>query len=169
MKIEIEYNYKEILIPDYEKIIRRVVEEALDYENCPYETQVYVLLTDNEEIHQVNLAQRQIDRPTDVLSFPMAEYTHPADFSDLEEREPDAFHPETGELMLGDILISMDKVREQAAEYGHTPARECGFLTVHSVLHLLGYDHERDEADRRLMREKEERTLAALGLTRTEA
>ena len=73
MKIEIEYNYKEILIPDYEKIIRRVVEEALDYENCPYETQVYVLLTDNEEIHQVNLAQRQIDRPTDVLSFPMAE------------------------------------------------------------------------------------------------
>ena len=124
MKIEIEYNYKEILIPDYEKIIRRVVEEALDYENCPYETQVYVLLTDNEEIHQVNLAQRQIDRPTDVLSFPMAEYTHPADFSDLEEREPDAFHPETGELMLGDILISMDKVRKQAAAVrGQTPGR----------------------------------------------
>ena len=165
MKIEIEYNYKEILIPDYEKIIRRVVEEALDYENCPYETQVYVLLTDNEEIHQVNLAQRQIDRPTDVLSFPMAEYTHPADFSDLEEREPDAFHPETGELMLGDILISMDKVREQAAEYGHSEKRELAFLVAHSMLHLLGYDHMSPE-EAAVMEQKQEAALQALGITR---
>ena len=165
MKIEIEYNYKEILIPDYEKIIRRVVEEALDYENCPYETQVYVLLTDNEEIHQVNLAQRQIDRPTDVLSFPMAEYTHPADFSDLEEREPDAFHPETGELMLGDILISMDKVREQAAEYGHSEQRELAFLVAHSMLHLMGYDHMEEE-ERRLMEERQRGIMEKVNILR---
>lgn len=165
MKIEIEYTYEEKFIPDYEKIIRRVIEEALDYENCPYETQVYVLLTDNAEIHQVNLAQRQIDRPTDVLSFPMAEYTRPADFSDLEEREPDAFHPETGELMLGDILISMDKVREQAAEYGHSEKRELAFLVAHSMLHLMGYDHM-EEGERQEMESKQEEILSRCGYVR---
>ena len=165
MKIEIEYSYEDTFIPDYEEIIRRVVETALDYENCPYEAQVYVLLTDNEEIHQVNLEQRQIDRPTDVLSFPLAEYTRPADFSDLEERESDVFHPETGELMLGDILISMDKVKEQAREYGHSEQRELAFLVAHSMLHLMGYDHMED-GEREEMERKQEEILTQCGYLR---
>ena len=165
MHIEIEYSYEEKFIPDYEDIIRNVVETALDYEDCPYEAQVYVLLTDNAEIHQVNLEQRQIDRPTDVLSFPMAEYTHPADFSALEEREPDAFHPESGELMLGDILISMDKVKEQAEKYGHSQERELAFLVAHSMLHLLGYDHMEDE-EKAVMRNREEAVMNQLDLRR---
>ena len=165
MHIEIEYSYEEKFIPDYEDIIRNVVETALDYEDCPYEAQVYVLLTDNAEIHQVNLEQRQIDRPTDVLSCPMAEYTHPADSSDLEEREPDAFHPESGELMLGDILISMDKVKEQAREYGHSEKRELAFLVAHSMLHLMGYDHMEEE-ERIVMEQKQEEILKQCGYLR---
>ena len=114
MTFEIENVYPEVILPDYETVIKNVIEAALDYEKCPYEAQVYVLLTDNEEIHEINKEHRQIDRPTDVLSFPMADYPVPGDFSDIEERDPDAFHPETGELILGDIIISMDKVKDQA-------------------------------------------------------
>lgn len=158
MTIEIEYCYDEIVIADYKALIEKVILTALDYEECPYESQVYVLLTDNEEIHQVNLEHRQIDRPTDVLSFPMANFVHPADFSDLEEREPDAFHPETGEFILGDILISMDKVKEQALEYGHSYERELAFLVAHSMLHLMGYDHM-EEGERQIMEEKQEEIL----------
>lgn len=165
MNIEIEYCYKENFIPDYEIIIRRVIEEALDYEKCPYESQVYVLLTDNEEIHQVNLTHRQIDRPTDVLSFPMVSFINPGDFSDVEEREPDAFHPESGELILGDILISMDKVKEQAGEYGHSCIRELAFLVAHSMLHLMGYDHMEEE-ERLLMEKKQEEILKLCGYVR---
>lgn len=165
MNIEIEYNYEEQVVSDYEEIIRKVICTALDYEKCPYEVQVYVMLTDNKEIHQVNLEQRKIDRPTDVLSFPMAEYTQPADFSDIEEREPDAFHPLTGELMLGDILISMDKVKEQAREYGHSEKRELAFLVAHSMLHLMGYDHM-EEAERLLMEKKQEEILTLCGYIR---
>lgn len=165
MHIEIEYSYEEKFIPTYQEIIENVVNTALDYEQCPYEAQVYVLLTDNEEIHQFNREQRQIDRPTDVLSFPMASYNRPADFSDLEEREPDAFHPESGELMLGDILISMDKVREQAGEYGHSPERELAFLTAHSMLHLMGYDHMEEE-ERKTMEKRQEEILKICGYVR---
>ncbi|MCD8020240.1 MAG: rRNA maturation RNase YbeY [Clostridiales bacterium] len=165
MKIDIENCYKENIVPDYETIIRKVIERALDYEECPYETQVYVLLTDNEEIHQVNLEHRQIDRPTDVLSFPMVSYTQPADFSDVEERDPDAFHPETGELLLGDILISMDKVQEQAEEYGHSLQRELAFLVAHSMLHLMGYDHMED-GERQIMERKQEEILKQCGYVR---
>lgn len=165
MNIEIEYSYGEQVLPDYEEIIRTVISTALDYERCPYEVQVYVLLTDDVEIHQVNLEQRNIDRPTDVLSFPMAEYIYPADFSDIEEREPDAFHPVTGELLLGDILISMDKVKEQAREYGHSEKRELAFLVAHSMLHLMGYDHM-EEQERLLMEKKQEEILTLCGYTR---
>ena len=165
MTFEIENVYPEVVLPDYETVIKNVIEAALDYEKCPYEVQVYVLLTDNEEIHQVNLEQRQSDRPTDVLSFPMATYTTPADFSDLEEREPDAFHPETGELILGDILISMDKVKEQAREYGHSCKRELAFLVAHSMLHLMGYDHMVDE-ERLVMEKKQEEILLQCGYVR---
>lgn len=165
MKIEIEHTYKENVVPEYQAIIENVVNTALDYEKCPYETQVYVLLTDDEEIHQINREHRQIDRPTDVLSFPMAEYPVPGDFEDIEEREPDAFHPESGELILGDILISMDRVQAQAQEYGHSVQRELAFLVAHSMLHLMGYDHM-DEEERRQMEQKQEEILNICGYTR---
>ena len=146
MTFEIENVYPGVVLPDYETVIKNVIEAALDYEKCPYEAQVYVLLTDNEEIHQINREHRQIDRPTDVLSFPMADYPVPGDFSDIEERDPDAFHPETGELMLGDIIISMDKV-------------------AHSMLHLMGYDHMVEE-ERIVMERKQEEILKSCGYIR---
>ena len=118
MSIIIENEYEgEINIP-YEKIAHEVIEAAIDYVDCPYECEVNLMLTDNETIHAINKEQREIDRPTDVLSFPMAEYEEPADFSKIEE-DPMAFDPESGEFLLGDIVISMDKVWEQAENYGY--------------------------------------------------
>ena len=93
----------------------------------------------------MNREFRNIDRATDVLSFPMLEYEKPGDFSFLEEAENDCFNPDTGELLLGDIVISKDKVLEQAEAYGHSPRRELAFLTAHSMLHLMGYDHMEPE------------------------
>ena len=95
----------------------------------------------------------------------MTSYERPADFSDLEDREPEAFHPETGELLLGDIIISMDKVKEQAKEYGHSCERELAFLVAHSMLHLMGYDHMEEE-ERLLMEEKQEEILRKCGYVR---
>lgn len=150
---------------DYEKVAKEVMEAALDYEGCPYETTISLLLTDNEGIHQMNKEFRQIDRPTDVLSFPNVDYTAPADFSDIEEMAEDYFDPESGELCLGDIVISIDKVFEQAQEYGHAPLREYAFLIAHSMLHLMGYDHmEPQEA--KIMEEKQEEILKQLGINR---
>ncbi|MCI6859436.1 MAG: rRNA maturation RNase YbeY [Eubacterium sp.] len=165
MTFEIENNYPEQVVPDFEEVINKVIEAALDYEKCPYEAQVYVLLTDNGEIHEINREHRHIDRPTDVLSFPMAEYPVPGNFSDIEQRDPDTFHPETGELILGDIIISMDKVKEQAETYGHSPKRELAFLVAHSMLHLMGYDHMVDE-ERLVMERKQEDILTICGYLR---
>ena len=153
MTINIDCETEDKLELPYEEIIRNVVLSSLEYENCPYEAEVNVVLTDNEEIHKLNLEYRGIDRPTDVLSFPMLEYDTPSDFSHVEEDYEDCFNPETGELMLGDIILSVDKVREQAESYGHSETRELAFLVAHSMLHLCGYDHmedgEREEMERR--------------------
>lgn len=152
---------------DVEEIAGKVIEEALEYENCPYDVIVDILLCDNEEIHAMNKEHRGIDRPTDVLSFPNVDYETPADFSKIEDSIEDYFDPESGELCLGDIVISVDKVLEQAAEYGHSPKREYAFLIAHSMLHLLGYDHmEPDEAA--VMEHKQEEILNRLGITRNE-
>lgn len=166
MTVEIEYE-AEIEMPlsiEYHSFIQNVIEAALDYENCPYEVEVNVLLTDNATIQAINLEQRQIDRPTDVLSFPMQEYPTPSDFSELE-KEATAFHPETGELLLGDIVISVEKVMEQAEKYGHSIERELGFLVAHSMLHLFGYDHM-EENEAKKMEKKQEEILQKIGLTR---
>ena len=144
MTINIDCETEDKLELPYEEIIRNVVLSSLEYENCPYEAEVNVVLTDNEEIHKLNLEYRGIDRPTDVLSFPMLEYDTPSDFSHVEEDYEDCFNPETGELMLGDIILSVDKVREQAESYGHSETRELAFLVAHSMLHLCGYDHMED-------------------------
>ena len=165
MTIDIEYDYPELVTDQYRDIIEKVILTALDYEDCPYESMVYVLLTDNESIHTINMEHRGIDRPTDVLSFPMHDFPVPADFSEIEETDPDAFHPDTGELMLGDIIISVDKVREQSESYGHSPIRELAFLTAHSMLHLMGYDHMEDE-ERKVMEAKQEEILNLCGYRR---
>ena len=146
MTVTIEYEAQKRLELPFEEIIRQVAEESLDYVKCPYEAEVNVLLTDNEGIHQINLDTRGIDAPTDVLSFPMCDFSVPGDFSHLEECPEEYFNPDTGELMLGDIVISVDKVEEQAEKYGHSQTRELAFLTAHSMLHLSGYDHM-EEAD----------------------
>ena len=125
-------------------LAEKVINAALDYIKCPYEAEVNLLLTMNQEIQEMNQQFRQIDRPTDVLSFPMVEYEEPGEFEFLENAD-EYFHPETGELMLGDIVLSKEKVLAQAEEYGHSVEREYAFLIAHSMLHLFGFDHMEEE------------------------
>lgn len=150
---------------DYKEIARAVAERILADEGCPYETEISLLLTSDEEIRVINREQRGIDRATDVLSFPQMEYERPSDFSWAEAHEYDCFNPESGELILGDIVVSLDKVSAQAEKYDHSPRREFAFLIAHSMLHLLGYDHmEADEAA--VMEAKQEAVLEKLGIVR---
>ena len=148
-----------------QEVAEAVISETLDYEDCPYEVQVNIILTNNEEIHQINLEHRGVDASTDVLSFPMIEYAYPSDFTVLEADGMDNFDPDTGELILGDIVISVDKVMEQAEKYGHDVKREYAFLIAHSMLHLFGYDHM-DELERETMEHKQEDILMRLNITR---
>lgn len=126
---------------DTEETARLVIEAVLESEGCPYSTEINVLLTTNEDIREMNQMFRHMDKATDVLSFPMQEYEMPGDFSHLEEYPQGCFNLETGELILGDIVISKEKVLSQANDYGHSSRREYAFLIAHSMLHLLGYDH----------------------------
>lgn len=112
-----------------------------------------------------NKEYRQVDAPTDVLSFPMVDYEKPSDFDHVEDAVEDYFNPETGELMLGDIVISVDKVEEQAEKYGHSQTRELAFLVAHSMLHLCGYDHMVDE-ERLVMEDRQRQILDTRGYTR---
>lgn len=148
-----------------EEYIEKVILAALDYVDCPYEAEVNVLFTDNDGIHEMNQEYREIDRPTDVLSFPMVEYKIPGNFDDLEEEQEDCFHPDTGELMLGDIVLSYDKIKEQATEYGHSELRELCFLVAHSMLHLFGYDHMEEE-EREQMERMQREILEQLNILR---
>ena len=142
---------------DTEETAELVIEAALEYEGCPYEAEINLLLTTDEAIREMNQMFRQIDKATDVLSFPMLDYEEPGDFSKMEDHAQDCFNPESGELMLGDIVISKDKVLAQAEAYGHTPRREYAFLIAHSMLHLFGYDHM--EEDERLSMEQKQREI----------
>lgn len=150
---------------DYEALAGEVVAFAIDHEGFPYEAEVNLTLTDNEGIHEINRMYRQIDAPTDVLSFPMLSYEQAGDFSALEEDYEDNFNPDTGEIMLGDIVISVDRVREQAAAYGHSERREFAFLIVHSMLHLFGYDHMTPE-DAAVMEPKQRQILEEMNISR---
>lgn len=150
---------------DTKEILQRVMEEVLELENCPYEAQVNLLITDNEGIREYNRQYREIDAPTDVLSFPMLSFEAEADFSIAEEQEADCFDPESGELILGDIIISAERVKEQAEKFGHSQKREFAFLTAHSMLHLCGYDHMKEE-EAEIMESKQEEVLVRLGITR---
>lgn len=146
------------------ELAEKVINAALDYVNCPYEAEVNLLLTMNDEIQEMNQNFRNIDRPTDVLSFPMIDYEEAGNFDFLED-VMDAFHPESGELMLGDIVISKEKVISQAEEYGHSIEREYAFLIAHSMLHLFGYDHMEDN-ERIEMEQKQKEILEILEIVR---
>ncbi len=150
---------------DTEETVRAVCTAVLEAEGCPYETQVNVVLTDNAGIREMNRESRGIDRETDVLSFPNVDFQTSGVFDIDEDREADYFDPDTGELLLGDILISVDRVREQAENYGHSLRREFAFLVAHSMLHLCGYDHM-ESAEAEVMEKKQEEILSGLGITR---
>ena len=159
-------NETEVVFPfSVEDTATLVAEAVLDAEGCPYEVTLNLLLTDNEGIREYNRNYRQIDRETDVLSFPNLDFEMPGSFDGVEEHEADYFDPDSGELILGDIIISVDKVKEQAESYGHSLKREFAFLVAHSMLHLCGYDHM-EEKERIIMEEKQEAVLQSLGITR---
>lgn len=148
----------------YVQLAEDVVNAAMDAEDFPYEAEVNVLLVTREEIHRINLEQRQIDAPTDVLSFPLIAYPAAGDFSKVEE-DSDNFNPDTGEALLGDIILCVDKIKEQAAEYGHSERREYAFLILHSMLHLFGYDHM-TEQEAAIMEQKQRNILEDMQIFR---
>ncbi len=141
-------------------LIRRAITTALMAEGMTLRCEVNVNVTDDAGIHEVNLAMRDVDRPTDVLSFPMFDLT-PGELPD----ETDA-DPATGLIPLGDMCLSMERVKAQAEEFGHSDRRELAYLVVHSVLHLLGYDHLDEGEEKARMRAREEAIMENLGLTR---
>ena len=142
--------------------LRRCITAALDAEGVNVPCEINVLVTNDDTIRAINRQTRNVDRPTDVLSFPMFEY-QPGAFPDDVSADID---PETGLLPLGDMVLSLERAAAQAQEYGHSLRREAGYLTIHSVLHLLGYDHVDEGPMKRQMRAREERILADLLLPR---
>ena len=154
----IEVNYNAISeLPNEEKLIKEVVSRVLEEEKVLPEVDVYITLTNNEEIHKINKEYRDVDRPTDVLSFPMYERDEIASLKNDTDDEI--------EKILGDIIVSVEKVREQAEEYGHSFERELAYLVTHGMLHLLGYDHIIEE-EKAVMRKREEEILETLNITR---
>ncbi|HIW81550.1 MAG TPA: rRNA maturation RNase YbeY [Candidatus Acetatifactor stercoripullorum] len=144
---------------------KQVAKEVLEAERCPYEVQVNLLVTDNAGIREFNKEYRGIDAETDVLSFPGLEFARPGVFEIEESSLHDCFDPDSKELILGDIIVSADRVREQAENYGHSEEREFAFLVAHSMFHLCGYDHM-EETEARVMERKQEEVLKTLGITR---
>ena len=139
-------------------LIRRTIRTALAAEGLTAPCEVDVLLTDDDGIHEINREMRQVDRPTDVLSFPEFELT-PGQLPGPEDADPG-----TGLIPLGDMVLSMERVAAQAREYGHSKRRELSYLVTHSVLHLLGYDHLDEGPMKAQMRAREEAIMALLGL-----
>lgn len=151
---------------DPEEVAALVAKEVLRSEGCDREVEISLTITNDEGIQELNREFREIDRSTDVLSFPNVSYEEPGDFSVMEgEQEVDLLNPDTGNIMFGDIVVNEDRVRSQAQEYGHSTKREFAFLIAHSMLHLCGYDHmEEDEA--KVMEKKQSDVLNTLGITR---
>ena len=150
---------------DEEEVAKAVIEKALSYVNCPYDVEISLLITDNEGIREYNRDYRNIDKETDVLSFPNVDYEIPGDFSKVEDRYEDYFDPDGGRLVLGDMILSAPKVLEQAKAYGHSDKREYAFLIAHSMLHLCGYDHMEEE-ERAEMEKHQKEILNALEIRR---
>lgn len=151
---------KEEWTSELEELVMSVCERALESEECDFDAQISLTLVDNEEIREINNEQRGIDRATDVLSFPMLEFDENGDCLDADYEMDGEF------VILGDIVISMERAREQSIEFGHSFKREIAFLVAHSMLHLLGYDHVDDPEGERIMFTKQENILQSLGITR---
>ncbi len=149
---------------DYQKVANDVINTSMDHLKFPFEAEISVTLTDNDGIQSINNEFRNIDAPTDVLSFPMIEYESPGDFSGIEAND-DLFNPETGEVILGDIVLNVPRIYSQAEEYGHSILREYAFLIAHSMLHLFGFDHM-TEAESKVMEEKQREILDILKISR---
>ncbi|MDD6434958.1 MAG: rRNA maturation RNase YbeY [Clostridiales bacterium] len=159
-----ENEAKNVFFPygDPQSIGESVLQETLDYLSCPFESVAYVMITDNESIREINKEQRGIDAATDVLSFPANEFAKPGV---IDDEEILCFDPESGELVLGDIVISIDKVKSQSRDYGHSEKREYAFLIAHSLLHLFGFDHmTKEEAE--VMEGHQNRILKNINITR---
>ena len=156
IRVIIDNKQKAVKIPTgLRMLVRRCCTAVLRMENFDGPAEISVIFVDNEQIHKLNLQYRNKDMATDVLSFPMGENgVYDVDHS-------------TGAKVLGDIVISMEKAVEQAERYGHSLEREVGYLTAHSMLHLLGYDHEKGGIEKVRMREKEEQVMTELGLPST--
>ena len=166
MTININKEVKEEFEFNYEETIKDVILAAIDYVKCPYECMVEVDIVYNGEIQELNKEFRGIDKPTDVLSFPLVDYEVAGEFDFLEETDEFMyFEPESGELLLGNIVLSYDKILSQASEYGHDIKREMAFLVAHSMFHLFGFDHM--EEDERIPMEKmQEEVLKGLNIVR---
>ena len=150
---------------DYAQVANEVVDTTLAMEECPYEAEVNITLVDDDTIRELNKEFRDIAKPTDVLSFPMLEFPKPADYDILKSGAELYFHPDSGELLLGDIVISVPTMIRQAQEYEHEIKREYAFLIAHSMLHLLGYDHLAEQ-EAKQMEEKQEKILEKLTINR---
>lgn len=151
---------KEDISEEVKKLVERAILHSLEYEGCDFDAEISVTFVDNEEIRVINRENRDIDKATDVLSFPMLEFDENGDIVDSEYDMNEEF------LMLGDIVISAERAREQSIEYGHSFEREIAFLVVHSMLHLLGYDHVNSEEEEKVMFKKQDEILTELGITR---
>lgn len=149
---------------DYKKLAKEVIEAAIKAEKFPYEAEVSLLLVSAETIQEINQKYRGIDAPTDVLSFPMIDYEVSGDFTKIAQEE-DNFNPDTREVLLGDIVLCIEKVKEQAVSFGHSEKREYAFLILHSMLHLFGYDHMVKE-EAAVMEEKQEQILRQMDILR---
>ena len=162
-KINLTFDIFTIQQPLVASIIKKCINATLDAEGVTADCEINVLVTNDRGIHAINLASRQIDRPTDVLSFPMFQLepgNPPEDWEEYEDFE-------TGLVPLGDMCISLERAQAQAKELGHSAKREVGYLTIHSMLHLLGYDHLDEGPQKRQMRGREEAIAAAIpGMSR---
>ena len=163
MKINLTYDSPSVLNIPVTRNIQKCVEAVLREEQITAPMEINILVTDDKGIHAINKAARNIDRPTDVLSFPMFELeagNPPAEWSAMKD-------PETGCVPLGDMVISLERARAQAKEFGHSAKREVGYLTIHSMLHLLGYDHLDEGPMKHQMRTREEAIAATIeGMSR---
>ena len=156
MSFYADNEYKKEFPFDIDKTIENVINACVRMVSCPYEISVNILITDDENIRKYNKEYRDIDKETDVLSFPAVDYEEPADFSIAEKNRYSYFDADTDELILGDIILNGDRVFKQAQEYDHSVLREFSFLIAHSMLHLFGYDHieKEDETEMFMLQDK---------------
>ncbi|MCR5268295.1 MAG: rRNA maturation RNase YbeY [Lachnospiraceae bacterium] len=164
MTYALEEEYTEGLDFDHKKLYQQAVDTVLDHLHCPYEACVSLLLTNDEEIKKINSETRHLAVATDVLSFPMNEFKEAGVFDQACEDQY-TYDPDSGELLLGDIVLSTEHVLQNAAEFGHSVEREYAFLIVHSMLHLTGFDHI-EESDRIRMETVQNDIMQILGISR---